>query len=176
MRKHNGMRPQDVSILLKIISLGNQPWQMAGLSNELYISISEVSESLNRSQLAGLIDYNKKIINRRNLMEFLEFGVRYVFPQKPGSMVRGIATAHSHPLMKKKFVSEVNYVWPDNDGELIGLLIEPFYLKQVKAVKSDTLFYELLTLVDVIRVGKVREIEYAIKKLKNYILHEPSYK
>ena len=92
MRKHNGMRPQDVSILLKIISLGNQPWQMAGLSNELYISISEVSESLNRSQLAGLLDYNKKIINRRNLMEFLEFGVRYVFPQKPGSPPRFVSS------------------------------------------------------------------------------------
>ena len=68
MRKHNGMRPQDVSILLKIISLGNQPWQMAGLSNELYISISEVSESLNRSQMAGLIDFNKKIYTQTNII------------------------------------------------------------------------------------------------------------
>ena len=110
MRKHNGMRPQDVSILLKVIAIGDQPWQLVGLSNALFISVSEISESLNRSQFASLIDYNKKKVNRRNLMDFLEYGVRYVFPQQPGSMVRGIPTAHSHQLMKKIFISELNYV------------------------------------------------------------------
>jgi hypothetical protein len=68
MRKHNGMRPQDVAILLKICALGQQPWQMAGLASSLRISISEVSESLNRSQLAGLIDFTKKKVNRQNLL------------------------------------------------------------------------------------------------------------
>ena len=176
MRKHNGMRPQDVSILLKVIAIGDQPWQLVGLSNALFISVSEISESLNRSQFAGLIDYNKKKVNRRNLMDFLEYGVRYVFPQQPGSMVRGIPTAHSYQLMKKIFISELNYVWPDNQGEVMGLMIEPFYPKQVEAVKSDPLFYKLLALVDVIRVGKVREVKYAVNELKKHILHEPSYK
>ena len=60
MRKHNGMRPQDVAILLKIILLDSKNWQLVGLSSALKISISEISESLNRSRLAGLVDYNKK--------------------------------------------------------------------------------------------------------------------
>ena len=175
MRKHNGMRPQDVAILLKIVSMGAKSWQLVGLANSLKISISEISESLNRSRLAGLIDYNKKKINRQNLLEFLEHGVRYVFPQQPGSMVRGIPTAHSHSVMKKVFISEMNYVWPDNKGEAMGLMIEPFYKKQVEAVKEDQEYYRLLALVDVIRVGKVREIKYAVNELKKYILHEPSY-
>ena len=169
------MRPQDVAILLKIISIGQQNWQLVGLANLLRISISEISESLNRSRLAGLIDYNKKKINRQNLLEFLEHGVRYVFPQQPGSMVRGIPTAHSHPDMKNFFISELNYVWPDNKGEAMGLTIEPFYKKQVEAVKEDKEYYRLLALVDVIRVGKVREIKYAVNELKKNILHEPSY-
>ncbi len=170
------MRPQDVSILLKVIAIDNQKWQLVGLSNTLYISVSEISESLNRSQLANLIDYNKKMVNRQNLMEFLEYGVRYVFPQKPGTMVRGTPTAHSHPSMRKIFISEINYVWPDNQGEVIGLMIEPLYPKQVEAIKLDPLFYKLLTLVDVIRVGRVREIKYAVNELKKYVLHESSYK
>jgi predicted transcriptional regulator len=174
MRKHNGMRPQDVAILLKIISMNGQHWQLSVLANSLRISISEISESLNRSQFASLIDYHKKKINRQNLMEFLEHGVRYVFPQQPGSMVRGILTAHSHPFMKKSFISEMNYVWPDNKGDVMGLMIEPFYPKQVEAVKEDPEYYKLMALIDVIRVGKVREVKYAVNELKKNILHEPS--
>lgn len=175
MRKHNGMRPQDIAILLKIISLNGQHWQLVGLSNSLRISISEISESLNRSRIAGLIDFHKKNIHRQNLMEFLEHGVRYVFPQQPGSMVRGIPTAHSHPFMKKTFASEMNYVWPDSKGEVMGLMIEPFYQKQAEGVKEDPLFYKLLALVDVIRVGKVREVKHALVELKKNILNESSH-
>lgn len=169
------MRPQDVAILLKIVSMGSENWQLLGLSNVLKISISEISESLNRSRLAGLIDYTKKKVNRQNLLEFLEHGVRYVFPEHPGAMVRGIPTAHSHPDMKKKFMSEMDYVWPDHKGETMGLTIEPFYKKQVEAVKEDREYYRLLALVDVIRVGKVREVKYAVNELKKHILQEPSY-
>lgn len=175
MRKHNGMRPQDVAILLKIIAIDNQQWQMAGLANSLRISISEISESLNRSRIAGLIDYNKKKVSRQNFFEFLEHGVRYVFPQQPGTMARGIATAHAHPFMKSSFVSELDYVWPQNNGKLMGLIIEPFYKNQVEAVEEDEFFYKLLSLVDVIRVGKVREIKFAVNELRINILHEPSY-
>ncbi len=169
------MRPQDVAILLKIISVNNPDWQLVGLSSSLRISISEISESLNRSRLAGLIDYKKKKVSRQNLLEFLEHGVRYVFPQQPGSLVRGIPTAHSHPDMKKVFISEMAYVWPDNKGEAMGLVIEPLYQKQVEAVKEDQEYYRLLALVDVIRVGKVREVKYAVNELKKDILNEPSY-
>lgn len=174
MRKHNGMRPQDIAILLKIISLNGQHWQLVGLSNSIRISISEISESLNRSQFAGLIDYHKKQINRQNLLEFLEHGVRYVFPQQPGAMVRGTPTAHSHSFMKEIFISEMNYVWPDNKGETMGLMIEPFYPRQVEGVKEDPKYYKLLALVDVIRVGKVREVKYAISELRKIILHDSS--
>ncbi len=155
--------------------MNSQHWQLAELANSLRISISEISESLNRSRIAGLIDYNKKKVSRQSLLEFLEHGVRYVFPQEPGSMVRGIPTAHSHLDMKKNFISEMDYVWPDNKGTTMGLLIEPFYPKQVEAVSKDELFYKLLSLVDVIRVGKVREIKYAVNELRKNILNESSY-
>lgn len=174
MRKHNGMRPQDIAILLKIVAKDTENWQLAEIASSLCISMSETSESLNRSKIACLVDYTKKKVNRQNLLEFLEHGVRYVFPQEPGSMVRGIPTAHSHHTMKKKFISDVNYVWPDYNGKVVGLKIEPFYPKQVEAVHEDETFYKLLSLVDVIRVGKVREVKYAMQELRKCILHESS--
>jgi len=173
MRKHNGMRPQDIVILLKIIALGDKPWQLKDLARDLFISPSEVSESLNRSHFAGLIDYNKKRVSRQNLMEFLQYGLSYVFPQEPGAMVNGMATAHSHPKMRSQFASDHLYVWPDSFGKERGLAIEPFYRRQAEAAKMDEKLYSLLALVDVLRVGRRREITSAIEKLSKIILHEP---
>ena len=175
MRKHNGMRPQDIVILLKIISLGQHAWQLKDLARDLFISPSEVSESLNRSYQAGLIDYDKKNVSRQSLMEFLQFGLQYVFPQHPGAMVNGMPTAHAHPYMRKHFKSDLIYVWPDLHGKERGLAIEPFYPKQPAAAKKDEELYKLLALIDVIRVGRTREIKVAVQELSKIILNERSY-
>jgi hypothetical protein len=173
MRKHNGMRPQDIVILLKIISLGRTPWQKKDLAQSLSISQSEVSEAMNRNYLAGLVDYSKKQVNREALLEFLEHGMHYAFPQAPGPLTNGIPTAHAHPLVKKQFDSEQLYVWPDIFGKVRGQAIEPLYPNQTKAVSIDEKLYKLLALVDVIRVGRARETSYAINELKKSILDEP---
>lgn len=167
------MRPQDIVVLLKIVALGKNPWQVKDLAYSLSISQSEVSEALNRNYIASLVDYDKKRVNRQSLMEFLQYGLHYVFPQQPGAMVNGIVTAHSHPYMKKYFDSETIYVWPDLHGKERGLSVEPFYPKQVEAVKHDEELYKLLALVDVIRVGRRREINLAVDELSKIILHEP---
>jgi hypothetical protein len=146
-------------------------WQNKDLAKELFISQSEISDSLNRSSMAGLIDHEKKKkVYRKSLVEFIEHGLHYVFPVLPGGMVNGLYTGHSHPFMQKHFSSELNYVWPDAKGEVRGLSIEPLYKEQVKAVRNDDSLYLTLALIDVIRVGRVREMELAIKKLKEEIL------
>jgi hypothetical protein len=170
-RQHNGMRPQDIAILLKIIVKTGLPWQNKDLAAELFLSPAEISISLYRSESAGLIDYtNSKSVYRQSLMEFIEHGLRYVFPAIPGTMVNGLYTAHSHPFMKGQFPSEMNYVWPDARGEVRGLAIGPLYKEQVKAAQSDPTLYLMLALIDVIRVGRVREMKVAIEELKKQIL------
>ncbi len=56
MKKHNGMRPQDIVVLIKIISLQQPDWKNIDIANAILISPSEVSEALNRCKIAGLID------------------------------------------------------------------------------------------------------------------------
>lgn len=168
-RKHNGMRPQDIVVLLKIITLDDRDWQLKDLANSLYISPSEISESLERSQYAGLIDHSKRRVNKLNFLDFLLYGMRYVFPSLPGIPTRGIPTAHSHLYLKNIIHSNQPYVWPSADGKVIGQAIEPFYPNQIKAVLHDENLYKLLALLDVIRVGRVREIQFATKEIKNYI-------
>lgn len=170
MKKHSGMRPQDIVILLKIISKGNTPWRHQDLSNELFISQSEISESLNRNQFAGLIGGDKKKVHRQSLLNFIEYGLRYVYPAKPGSMVNGIYTAHSHPFMQQQFKSEINYVWPAERGPVRGLSIEPLYKEVVKAVILDENLYKMLALIDVVRVGRMRELQIAFEELNKMII------
>ena len=48
MRKHNGMRPQDIVVLLKIVLLGKKEWQYQDLVHSLYISGAEINASLKK--------------------------------------------------------------------------------------------------------------------------------
>lgn len=170
MRKHSGMRPQDIVVLLKISAKGEQPWLMKDLAMELDISASEVSESLNRSMLAGLLAADKKKLMRSALLEFLKHGIRYVYPQKPGAIVRGVPTAHSWLPLKKSIISNDNYVWSYAEGTIRGQSIEPLHPSAPKVCMKDNKLHELLALVDALRVGKSREQNIAIEELEKRIL------
>lgn len=164
------MRPQDIVILLKILCIKEQEWQYRDLSAQLNISVSEIAESLNRSHIGGLIDHTRRNVYHQSIMEFIEHGLHYVFPQVPGTFVTGIPTAHSHSYFKKHFQSELNYVWPDENGTIKGLSIIPLHKGVPAAVQSDEKLYRWLAAIDIVRVGRVREIKLALDMLKKEIL------
>ncbi|MBN2610925.1 MAG: hypothetical protein JXB00_05170 [Bacteroidales bacterium] len=166
MKKHNGMRPQDVFVLLKIISMKNSNWLNIDVARALKLSPSEVSEAINRSIIAKLIDGKKRIVHINSFKEFLIYGLKYVFPVIPGSIVRGIPTAHSAPPISEYISSgDEKYVWPYARGSQRGQAIEPLYKTVPEAVRDDKLFYELLVITDTFRVGRAREIKIAIEEL-----------
>ena len=45
----------------------------------------------------------------------------------------------------------------------------PFYPNQVEAISEDVEPYKLLVLLDLIPVGRAREIQFAVKEIKNYM-------
>jgi hypothetical protein len=170
MKTHNGMRPQDIVILLKILTCDKKDWQYRDLASELSISVSEISESLNRSHIAGLIDESKRRVHRQSLLEFIQHGLHYVFPQVPGTLVTGIPTGHSHPFFKNLITAELEYVWPYDKGTTRGLSVAPLYSGATLAVGKDEQLYKWLACIDVIRVGRAREKKIAIKELENEIM------
>ncbi|MCD8177950.1 MAG: hypothetical protein LUE98_11215 [Tannerellaceae bacterium] len=167
MKKHSGMRPQDIVILLKITLCENKLWYIKDIANELFISQSEVSESLNRSLLAGLVSSNKRRVLKSALLDFLIYGLKYVYPVKPEGLVRGIKTSHSVPPLSEKIMSHEVFVWPYAEGDSRGFAIEPLYPNVPKACLKDEKLYELLALVDAIRIGNKREYILAVKELKH---------
>lgn len=161
------MRPQDIVVLLKIFALGEEEWLKKDLSNSLFISQSEISESLNRSVYAGLIGIDKKSIQKTALFGLLVYGLRYMFPAQAGTMAKGIPTGATAPILRDDFPNVNSLVWPDPKMETRGLLIEPLYPKLVEAVKLDPMLYDLLALADTFRVGSEKEIARAKELLSN---------
>ena len=160
------MKSQDILLLLKIVCLNNESWNQKPVAESLGLSQSEVSESVARCKYAGLIDPKGKKVMKLALLEFLQFGLRYVFPQKPGAVVRGIPTSHSAAPLKDKIESTEHYVWPYAKGTVRGHSIIPLYPSVPEAALKDAKLYELLVLVDALRVGRAREKELAIIEIK----------
>jgi hypothetical protein len=169
MKKHNGMRPQDVVILLKIAAKDSKNWRMKDIATELGISGSEVSESFNRSILAGLLNSDKQQLMKSALLEFLQHGLKYVFPQKPGALVRGMPTAHAAPPLRQLIQSEEMYVWQWAEGKVRGQSVESLHPAVPKACLRDPKLYELLALTDALRLGRVREQKLAFEELQKRI-------
>lgn len=173
MKKHNGMRPQDIVVLLKIVSIADDNWRNIDIANAIGISPSEVSEALNRCKIARLVDNKKRKVNVNSFMEFIIYGLKYVFPTEPGAIVKGIPTAHSASPIKDHISSGADvYVWASAKGSHRGQAIEPLYKTIPHASQDDQLFYELLAIVDTIRVGRAREIKIAIDELKKRLFND----
>ena len=160
------MKAQDVLLLLKIISVDDANWNQKPIAEALCLSQSEVSEAVGRCKFAGLLSPNGKTVMKLALLEFLQYGLRYVFPQQPGAVVRGVPTSHSASPLKEQIQSSEDYVLPYGKGSVRGHSIVPLYPSVPEAALKDTKLHQMLALVDALRVGRVRERELAIVELK----------
>lgn len=164
-------RSLDIVVLLKLL-LDRRKSPYAQLSQELGISASEIHAAVQRGIEAGLIDPVSRVPLRKPLEEYLLYGVRYAFPAKPGPIVRGIPTAYAaRPLSDKISSNDLPPVWPDPEGTIRGVAVEPLYRSVTKSAKTDLPLYELLTLVDALRIGRARERNLAEEEIKQRITH-----
>ena len=157
--------------MLKLL-LDHRKRPYADLSRDLGISASEVHAAVRRGIAAGLIDPQSRNPLRKPLEDYLLHGVRYAFPAKQGSIARGIPTAHAAPPLSEKInLDELPPVWPDPQGTVRGVAVEPLHRNVPKAAKADALLYEVLALVDALRIGRARERSLAAEELKRRIMH-----
>lgn len=89
-----------------------------------------------------------------------------MFPAKPESRVRGVRTAYSSPVLANEIVTDDVIVWPDVRADTIGQSIPPLLERARELPTKCPQVYELLTLVDAIRIGRVRERAKAVEKIK----------
>ncbi len=164
------LKPQDIFILMKLVSIGNDKWSYNTLAVAVFMSPSEVHAAIKRILAARLAIRIKDRVepNISNLKEFLVRGLKYVFIPDRGEMTRGMPTIHAAAPLAKHIVSsgEPPPVWPDPDGEMRGQSFSPLYKSVPKAARKDPDLYELLVLLDAIRGGNAREGQLAAMELK----------
>jgi hypothetical protein len=186
------LKPQDIVILLKIISIevSHQDSYEMRLQNRLAVhlcmSASEVNAGMKRLIFSGLLspvisnDRMKKVIylpNKKACEECLVSGVKYFFPVEFGAYSRGIVTSYAAPIMAEHFIlgDDPAPVWPHGEGNVRGVALEPLYRSVPKSISQfpDRQFYDLLALIDVIRSGRARERSIAIRLLKEKLYDKP---
>lgn len=164
------LKPQDVLVMLKLVALKEKNWSYAWLGVNLDMSVSQLHSAIKRSLSAKLAvkQYDSIRPNVRNLEEFVIHGLKYVFIAEKGGLVRGMPTAYAASPLKEYIVqsSEPPPVWPDAEGEVRGMAFSPIYKLAPRAAKNDNNLYELLVIVDAIRDGRAREVDFAVKELK----------
>ena len=168
----SSLRPQDIVILLRILTWpADTVWRHLDIARDLGLSQAEISLSLERCRRAQFLSEDKKTVFRNNLLEFIIHWLKYVYPgQMSGSMVSGVPTAHSASPLKEHIVSEVAYVWPSAEGTVRGTGIIPFSNTVLNGARCDARLYEMLALIEALRVGRARERNMAADELKQRIL------
>ena len=162
------LKPQDIAVALKLALAPDASY--AKLGADLGISQSTAHESVERLQDAGLLRPESRRVNRHSLLEFVEHGLRYVFPARPERKTRGVPTAYSSPAMANEIIADDAIVWPDPRGTVTGLSIPPLIDRARELPARCPDLYELLTLVDAIRIGRVRERSKAVEKIRERLL------
>lgn len=157
----------DIFVLLKVAAKRGGIWTQRDLSYELSVSQSSVHAALRNGKEVKLYNASRKSVSATRMEEALVHGAKYFLAPKKGGEARGMPTAWAAPPLADEIVmgNELPLVWPDPVGEARGLLLEPLHPSASKAAVQDPLFYELLALLDALRVGGARESKLAEKAL-----------
>jgi DNA-binding Lrp family transcriptional regulator len=159
-------KPQDVVVAL-LFTLEQEAKTYAELAQTLGMSASEVHASVRRLREARLIDPETREVRVEALRNFLVHGVPYAFPAALKEITRGMPTAWAAPVLADKIrgPDQLSPVWPDPNGRVQGSAVEPLYPSVPGAARRHPMLYDLLALVDALRIGRARERAFAEKEL-----------
>ena len=162
-----GLLAQDIVVLVKLVSYAGARPPIAQVAGDLALSPSQVHASLKRLERSRLIDAQSSRPLLKAVEEFLIHGVKYAFPVERGEPTRGIPTAYAAPPLSNQIAGsgDLPPVWPDAEGKVRGVTLEPLHRAAVKAARQDPTVHELLALIDALRDGRARERQLAEKEL-----------
>lgn len=155
------MKPQDVVVALKLVALQGERLTYAELGKRLFLSQFEAHAACQRLLAARLAVELEGVIRpvAGSLREFIRYGAPFCFPAVRGELTIGIPTAQGAPPLKDRvlFADENPPVWPHPEGTVRGIALLPLYPKAPYAALEDNALYELLALLDALRIGQKRE-------------------
>lgn len=168
MLRQTVLRPHDVAVALQLALRPGEP--LVPLARAVGLSVSETHAALARLRLGRLLRASERRPAGEALMEFLRAGVPHAFPAILGPESRGVPTAHAAPPLAQELPSDAPFVWPSADGDQRGQSLAPLYPGAIRLPALNPALYELLALVDALRVGQARERRRAETLLRERLL------
>lgn len=164
------IKRQDIVVLAVLMERGAEKLAYAELGKIAQLSASEAYAAVKRLQESALLNMNHAPV-RRNVAEFLVHGLRYTFPMKAaGGLAKGLPTAYAAPVAAEEFATTgMMPVWATADGNVYGRSFEPIYPTAPLAAASNQGLYDRLALIDMLRGGRVRERQFAERKLQEIL-------
>jgi hypothetical protein len=168
------LKSQDTLLALKYWSLrkSGQASSVRAIAEAIGISAGEVSKSTRRLVASRLVVERDGSVFAESgaLLEWLCYGVRYVYPQQSTGYGRGMPTAWNCPILTSDMMPpDPPLVWQQAGGAVEGILMQPFHDAVPYAAAQDELLYCALSLIEAVRVGKPRELAIARNLLKELI-------
>jgi len=131
---------------------------LKAIADGLAVVPSQVHASLARLESATLLKPGTRTVNARALIEFLTGGIRYAFPVHRERLVAGVPTAYSAlPLSADVDAVDV-LVWnaPNHPLAVQGFSIRPLYPRAPLLIDRAPATYQLVAIVDALRLGDPR--------------------
>jgi hypothetical protein len=165
------LRPGDIPVALCLAVRPVLGYE--ALAQTLGISTSSAHRAVGRLQQAGLLLPGQRLVNREALREFLVHGARYAFPAVRGPETRGVPTAWSAPALENVLPKGPAVVWPSEHGSTRGEALVPLCETIPDASRRDPWLYEMLALVDALRIGQSRDRRIAAERLEQRLTELP---
>ena len=162
------LKPQDLAAVLAVCVCPDPQWSFQTLSAWMGVAPSYLFYALKRAGESGLYRAEARSVNRLGMMEFIQHGARWGFYVQLGSRVRGVPTAHSGPVLAGQLAYEAAaaVVWPSPRGLVVGQSLDPLYPQAISTTEGAPELYQVLTLVDAVRLGRRRDTELALDELR----------
>jgi hypothetical protein len=170
------LREMDVIVLLGLLQRARGDWTVRSLAKELGLPSASVQRSLDRLAATPAFDARRRRVSLGACEELFDHALRYLAPVTAEGETRGLRTSWAAPPLSEHLAlgNELPPVWPDPNGEARGLELRPLHPAVVTLARADAQMYELLALIDALRMGDTRTRGLAIELLRARIHTSPA--
>ncbi len=172
--KQGSLKPQDLFVLLVILSNGGTFKNYLALSVYTGLSLSALHGAMKRAASSGLAvnESGSYALLKPQFKEFLFHGAKYAFPPQWGGLVRGVPTSYAAAPLNTVIAPSLDAVpvWPHAGGSVRGHGLTPLYPSVPQAALGNPEIHAVLSLFDALRSGQARERNAAKELLEKYFV------
>lgn len=163
------LKPVDILVVLGLLRQPDTSWTVRSLAADLHLPPASVQRALDR--LSATPVFANRRLSVVACEDLLAHSLRFVAPVALGAETRGIPTAWAAPPLDADIAEAGSPpVWPDPIGEVRGVELTPLHPAVPALARTNPELYEVLALVDGLRVGDAR-----VRSLAWELLHDRTF-